>query len=152
MRRKDKEITDIKSIEGIINKAKVCRLALTIDDTPYIVPVCFGYRSETIYFHSAKEGKKVDIIKKNNRVCFEFDIAHELVKSEKACNWGMKFKSVIGFGKAFFVENIEEKQEALGIIVQNYTDKTFLFPEESLKSILVVKIDIEQIAGKKSGY
>jgi len=152
MRRKDKEITDIKSIEEIINKATVCRLALTLDDTPYIVPVCFGYSAETIYFHSAKEGKKVDIIKKNNRVCFECDIDHELVESEKACNWGMKFKSVIGFGKASFVENIEEKQEALGIIMQNYTDKTFLFPEETLNSTLVVKIDIEQIAGKTSGY
>jgi len=118
MLRKDKEITDIMSIEEIINKAKVCRLALSLDDTPYVVPVCFGYSAETIYFHSAKEGKKVDIIKKNKRVCFEFDIDHELVESEKACNWGMNFRSVIGFGKASFIENIEEKQEALGIIMQ----------------------------------
>jgi len=89
---------------------------------------------------------------KNNRVCFEFDIDHELVESEKACNWGMKFRSVIGFGKASFIENIDEKQEALGIIMQNYTDKAFLFPEGNLNGTLVVKIDIEQIAGKKSGY
>jgi nitroimidazol reductase NimA-like FMN-containing flavoprotein (pyridoxamine 5'-phosphate oxidase superfamily) len=152
MRRKDKEITDLKGIEAIINKAKVCRLALTLDDTPYIVPVCFGYSAERIYFHSAKEGEKVDIIKKNHRVCFEFDIDHELVESEKACNWGIKFRSVIGFGKASFVDNIEEKQEALGIIMQNYTDKKFLFPEEKLNRTLVVRIDIEQITGKKSGY
>ena len=87
MHRKDKEITDIKSIEKIIKKAKVCRLALSLNDTPYIVPICFGYRAETIYFHSAKKGKKIDIIKKNNKVCFEFDIDHELVKSENACKW-----------------------------------------------------------------
>ena len=68
MRRKDKEITDIKSIEKIIHKAKVCRLALSLDDTPYVVPVCFGYSAETIYFHSAKEGKKIDIIKKNKQL------------------------------------------------------------------------------------
>ena len=68
MRRKDKEITDIESIEKIIHKAKVCRLALSLDDTPYVVPVCFGYSAETIYFHSAKEGKKIDIIKKNKQL------------------------------------------------------------------------------------
>jgi len=152
MRRKDKEITDIKSIEEIISKAKVCRVALSFDDAPYVVPVCFGYRAETIYFHSAREGKKIDIITKNNSVCFEFDIDHELVESEKACNWGMKFRSVIGFGKASFIENREEKQEALDMIMQHYTDKTFLFPEENVNSIVVVKIDIEQISGKKSGY
>jgi hypothetical protein len=152
MRRKEKEITDIRSIEEIINKAKVCRLGLTLHDTPYIVPVCFGYSAETIYFHSARKGEKIDIIKKNNRVCFEFDIDHELVESEEACSWGMKFRSVIGFGKASFVENIEEKQETLNIIMQNYTDNTSLFPEENLNSTLVVKIDIEQMAGKTSGY
>ena len=59
MRRKEKEITDIKSIEEIINKAKVCRLALSLDDTPYVVPVCFGYNGETIYIHSAKEGQNI---------------------------------------------------------------------------------------------
>ena len=152
MRRKEKEITDIKSIEKIIHKAKICRLALSLDDTPYIVPICFGYSAKTIYFHSAKEGKKIEIIKKNNKVCFEFDIDHELVESEKACNWEMKFRSVIGFGKASFIENIEEKQAALSILMQNYSDKTILFPEENLKSTLLVKIKIEQISGKESGY
>ena len=152
MRRKEKEITDTKSIEEIINKAKVCHLALSLDDAPYVVPVCFGYSTKTIFFHSAKEGKKIDILKKNNKVCFEFDIDHELVESEKACNWSMKFKSVIGFGKASFIENIQEKQEALSTIMQNYTRKTFLFSERSLSSTLVVRIDIEQMEGKKSGY
>ena len=68
MRRKDKEITDIKSIEKIIQKSKVCRLGLSLNDTPYIVPVCFGYRAKTLYFHSAQEGKKIDIIKKNKKL------------------------------------------------------------------------------------
>ena len=152
MRRKEKEITDIKSIEKIIKKAKVCRLALSLNDTPYIVPVCFGYSAKTIYFHSAREGKKIDIIKKNNKVCFEFDINHELVESEKACKWGMKFRSVIGYGKASFLENIEEKQAAFDILMQNYTNKTFLFPEENLNNTLLIKIAIEQITGKESGY
>ncbi len=43
MRRKDKEIKDIGEIEFIINKSKVCRIALSDNDSPYIVPVCFGY-------------------------------------------------------------------------------------------------------------
>jgi len=150
MHRKDKEITDIKSIEKIIHKANVCHLALSLDDTPYVVPICFGYSAETIYFHSAKEGKKIDIIKKNNKVCFEFDVDHELVESENACNWEMKFRSVIGFGRASIIKNIEEKKAALSILMRNYSDKTFLFLEENLKNTLLVKIEIEQITGKES--
>ena len=152
MRRKDKEITDIKEIEEIISKSTVCHLALSLDNTPYVVPLSFGYKDKIIYFHSAKQGKKVDILKANNKVCFEFDIDHELVESEKACSWSMKFRSVIGFGKAYFIENMEEKQKALDIIMQNYSDKTFLFEEKRINSILVGKIDIKEITGKKSGY
>ncbi len=152
MRRKEKEITDIKSIEEIIDKANVCRLAMSIDDYPYVVPVNFGYQDKIIYFHSAKEGKKVDILKQNNKVCFEFDIDHELVESEKGCNWGMKFRSVIGFGKTSFIEKTEKKQKALKIIMQQYTAKQFDFPTKQLNNTLVWKIVIEQITGKKSGY
>ena len=152
MRRKEKEITDIKDIEEIILKAKVCHLGLSLDDTPYVVPLSFGYKDKTIYFHSAKQGKKTDILKQNNKVCFEFDIDHELVKAEKGCNWGMKFRSVIGFGKAYFIEDMEEKQKALDIIMQNYSDQTFEFLEKRLNNTLVGKIEIDQITGKKSGY
>ena len=152
MRRKDKEITEIKDIEEIIKRARVFRLAMTLDDNPYIVPLCFGYRDKTIYFHSAREGKKIDIIKKNNNVCFEFDIDYELIESENSCKWGMRYRSVIGFGKVAIIENMEEKQAALGIIMQNYTDKVFLFPEKMVEATFVAKIDIEQISGKNSGY
>ncbi len=152
MRKKEKEITNIKSIEEIITRSKVCCLGLSLNDIPYVVPLSFGYKDKTIYFHSAKQGKKIEILKKNNIVCFEFDIDHELVEAEKGCNWSMKFRSVIGFGKAYFIENMEEKQKALDIIMQNYTDKTFEFPEKRLNNTLVGKIEIDQISGKKSGY
>ena len=152
MRRKEKEITDLKSIEEIITRSKVCCLGLSLNDIPYVVPLSFGYKDKTIYFHSAKQGKKIEILKKNNIVCFEFDIDHELVEAEKGCNWGTKFRSVIGFGKAYFIENMEEKQKALDIIMQNYTEKTFEFPEKRLNNTLVGKIEIDQISGKKSGY
>ena len=152
MLRKEKEITDIKGIEEIINRAKVFRLALALDDTPYVVPLCFGYRAKTIYFHSDREGKKIDILKENNKVCFEFDIDYELIESENSCKWGMKYRSVIGFGKVAVIEDMEEKQAALSIIMQNYTDKTFLFPEKMVQATFIAKIEIEKISGKASGY
>ena len=73
MRRKDKEITDIKEIEEIIKKADCCRIALVDNDEPYIVPVNFGYERNTLYFHGALEGRKAEIIRKNNNICFELN-------------------------------------------------------------------------------
>ena len=151
MRRKDKEIIDIKEIEEIIMNAKVCHLGLSIDNIPYVVPLSFGYENKTIYLHSAKQGKKIDILKQNNKVCFEFNIDNEIKESDKGCKWGVNFRSVIGFGKAYFIENIEEKQKALNTIIKNYTDKIFELPEKNVSNTLLVKITIEQITGKQSG-
>ena len=71
MRRKDKEIKDKEVIESIIKRATVCRIALSENNVPYIVPLSFGYKDNCLYFHSAPEGRKIDIIKQNNNVCFE---------------------------------------------------------------------------------
>jgi uncharacterized protein len=73
-----------------------------------------------LYFHSAKEGKKIDIIRKNNQVCFEMDVEGEIVKGQKACFWGMKYVSVIGFGQAFFIEDNIGKRKALDILMKKY--------------------------------
>jgi len=150
LRRSEKEISDESAMEAIINASLVCRLALSDENQPYIVPLSFGYQEKTLYFHSAREGKKIDIIKRNNRVCFEFDLNTQIIEAEKACKWGMKYQSVIGFGKAVFVENIEEKKKALTIIMNHYSAQKFQFPDKATEKIAVIKIEIDKMTGKHS--
>ncbi|MDT8301144.1 MAG: pyridoxamine 5'-phosphate oxidase family protein [Sedimentisphaerales bacterium] len=152
MRQKDQEINDIASIEDIIHKGQVCRLALSENERPYIVPLCFGYKDNNIFFHTAREGKKLDILRKNNNVCFEIDIDQELVKGKKACNCTMKYRSVIGFGKAELIDDIESKRKAFNIIMQNYLEGFFKYPEESIKNTVIIRVEIENMTGKKLGY
>jgi nitroimidazol reductase NimA-like FMN-containing flavoprotein (pyridoxamine 5'-phosphate oxidase superfamily) len=150
MRKKEKEITEASAIEAIIKKSLVCRLALSDDNFPYIVPLCFGYRDRVLYFHGSLKGKKIDIIKKNQNICFEFDINTEIVKAEDACHWSMKYRSVIGFGKAQLLEDIEEKRKALNIIMSQYSNGTFEFNDAILKKSGVIKVEIENMKGKQS--
>ena len=152
MRRKDKEINDIGTIEDIIRKAKVCRLALSENGWPYIVPLCFGYQDNMLFFHTGPEGKKIDMLRKNNNVCFEIDIDHELITSKEACKWSMKYQSIIGFGRAELIEDIGSKRTALDIIMQHYSDGPFEYPAETIKKTIIIKIHIESMTGKKSGY
>ena len=153
MRRQDKEITDIKAIENIIERSLVCRLALSDNGQPYIVPLSFGYQDKTLYFHVAREGRKLDILRNNNNVCFEFDIDQKIVGGKKACNWSMKYRSVIGFGKAKVLDDFELKKTALDCIMKHYADEgPFEFPVESLQRTVIIKVDIEQMSGKVSGY
>jgi len=83
MRRKDKEISAIEEKLEIIAKCKFCRLGLSENNYPYVVPLNYGFSYEneklTLFFHGAMEGKKIDIIKNNNKACFEIDCDTKLV-------------------------------------------------------------------------
>ena len=150
MRRKEQEITDRSEIDEIISKSRVFRLAMVDGDKPYIVPLCLGYDGKSIYFHCAREGKKTDILKKNDNVCFEFEEVGPLEESDKPCNWGIKYRSVIGSGKAVFLSDVEEKKSGLDLIMKQYTDKPFQLNDRMVAAVTVVRIDIEEIAGKRS--
>ena len=151
MRKKDKEITEESAIEDVIRKSLVCRLGLVDGDRPYIIPLCFGYRDKTLYFHSASQGKKIDITKSNQNVCFEFDINTEIVNAKEACDWGMKYQSVIGFGKAVIIQDADEKRRALNVIINQYSHGQFQFPEKALNMTTIIKVEIESMTGKQSG-
>ncbi|MBC8392589.1 MAG: pyridoxamine 5'-phosphate oxidase family protein [Deltaproteobacteria bacterium] len=150
MRRKDKEIADRAEMESIIRESTICRLALADNEQPYIVPLSFGYKDNALYFHSAAEGKKIDILRKNKNVCFEFDVGSEIKTGKTACEWGMKYRSVIGFGNASFLEDPDSKQAALDIIMHQYSDETFAYSEKILKKTLVIKVEITHMTGKQS--
>jgi nitroimidazol reductase NimA-like FMN-containing flavoprotein (pyridoxamine 5'-phosphate oxidase superfamily) len=153
MRRTDREITDILEIEDIIKKADVCRISLAVDNYPYIVTMNFGYSgsvSREIYFHCAGEGKKLDMIDKNNFVCFEFDTDHKLYGGKKGCDWGMKFRSVIGYGNIEIITDQPGKIQAFEIIMDHYAPgKEFVFDNDSVTEAKILKLTITEMTGKK---
>jgi len=151
-RRIEREIKDKSEIESIITRATVARIGLCRQGIPYVVPVNFGYQDGRLYFHSATQGKKIDIIRQNNQVCFEMDIDQELVKSENPCKCGMKYRSVIGFGRASFIDDFTGKRKALNIITGHYLDDFREFDREQIENTAVIKIEIESMSGKKSRY
>jgi uncharacterized protein len=149
MRRKDREITDPAEIGEIIREAQVCRIALTDGCGPYIVPMSFGYEDGTIYLHSATEGKKITMIRSNPRCCFEVDQCDGIVKGKIACSWGMRYRSVIGFGRATILSDPGEKKHGLNCIMRQYQGDTHEFSDEDIRNVAVIRIAIESMTGKK---
>ncbi len=150
MRRSEKKVTSRDDIDRIIGRAQVCRLAMVDGDVPYIVPLNFGYSGDTLYFHSAREGRKIDVLARGGKVCFEIDGGHELVTSSEPCNWSMRFESVIGYGAVSFIDQPEQKLQALECIMAQYSPEPFSFPEESVARIAVFALQIESMTAKRS--
>jgi uncharacterized protein len=154
MNRKEREITDRALIDDIIRRGQVCRLAMCRASEPYVVPLSYGYAGNGLYFHPAREGRKLEFLRANPRVCFEIDIDHELKRADQACGWGMKYRSVIGYGNAVFVAAPAEKRKALDVLMRHYAGEgqTFSYPDASVDSVTVVRVDIECVTGKQCGY
>jgi len=156
MRRKNREIKDSKEIDEIIEKADVCRVALSDNNIPYIVTMNFGYKKgekPVLFFHCASKGKKSDIIKRNSIACFQMSIEHELVETNVRCNCGMLYRSVVGMGKVSFITETEDKIEALNLLMKHFTGQDqHHFKEPYINETTVLRLDIHEITGKKSEY
>ncbi len=152
MRRKDKEISDIAEIHDILKNAMVCRIAMIDDGCPYLVPMCFAYHDNAIYLHSALKGKKIEALTRNPEVCFEVDALFETIESEAPCDWSMRYQSIIGFGRAAFIKMPEEKRNALDIIFHRYADNHGTFSDDKVRATAIIRIDIQRMTGKASGF
>jgi len=152
MRRKDKEITDKNIIREIMAHSAICRIGITNGEIPYIVPLNYGYSGNALYFHSAPAGKKIELLKINNRVCFEIEYSHEIIRHELACNWTSKYRSVIGYGTIEIITDPEKKKRGLDIIMAHYgrSDK-LIYNEASIERMVILKLKIDEISGKQSG-
>ena len=158
MRRKDKEISGRARLEQILARARVCRLALTADGpqgpVPYVVPVFFACRDGRLYIHSAQEGRKLDLLAHNPRVCVEVDELRAILPAEKPCAFSSLFRSVIAFGTAVQLQEPRAKRQALDLLMAKYagrpTGPGFEFSEATLEHTVVLEITIEEITGKQS--
>lgn len=149
MRRKDRLIDDLKEIEEIIGQGRVCHLTLHDLPAPYVVPLSFGYEERILYFHAARDGHKIDLIHQNPQAGFAISIdLGDVDGGEKGCDWSVRYKSVAGYGKVSVVESAEEKRAAFDIIMAQYADGAFSYPDAMVQRTLVFKLDVESMSGK----
>jgi hypothetical protein len=152
MRRNDKEITDRKIIDDLLAAARICRIAMVDSGEPYVIPVNYGYRDNVLYVHSAPAGRKMDILRRNNRVCFEIESPATIVRHPEPCHWGARARSLIGYGRIEIITDREQKRRGLDIIMAHNggTDPN-VYDEKQLDVVVILKLTIESVACKQLG-
>lgn len=156
MRRKNREVTDINEIKAIVDKLSVARLGMNDEGKVYIVPMNFGYewregRKLALYFHCAKVGRKIDILKKNNAVCLEMDGSHGLMEGDKACDYSYYFASLIGNGTVEFVEDTQEKIHGLSLIMKHMAGmEDANFEEKWVNAVCIFKVELTEYRVKQN--
>lgn len=155
MRRKEREIKDTSELVKILSKNCVGTLSVSGGEYPYAVPLNFGFSENDgefkVYFHCASEGKKIELIKKNPKVCFEVHTMERITgEGESACVYSCAYESVIGFGCARELTSHDEKKEALIKIMENCTGREFGFNENQTRGVTVFEIAFSEVTGKRS--
>ncbi len=151
MRKLNQEITDKHIIEQILQKAKICRVAMNGGNFPYLLPFNYGYSMNQIFIHSASKGKKIELLSLNPQVSFEIEDNIHIIDNEDPCKWSTAYRSIIGQGKVQIITDFEQKQEALKVIMKQHgADDDMLFNENQVKSLVILKINIITLSGKQS--
>jgi len=152
LRRTDKEIEDTLTLKKILKSTQYVTIAMSLNDQPYLVSLSHGYDEERncIYFHCAKEGKKLDYLRGNNKVWGQALLDHGY--SEGNCTH--LYASVHFSGKITFLQNLEEKHRAITCMMRRLdSDPESLIAQlnpERLNKTAIGRIDIEYMSGKKS--
>ena len=151
MRKARQEIKDKHTLEEILSVAILCRVAMIDGDLPYIIPFNFGYSKGALYIHSAPEGKKIDLLRKDSRVCFEVEDSMEITKGDRACDWTTPYRSVVGYGNVEILSDEASKQQGLEVIMaQHGAPELIDFNQKNLDRMVILKLTISSITGKHS--
>lgn len=156
MRRTDREVKETDSMFDIVDRCNTVHLGMVEDGKPYVVALNFGYDREgddlILYLHSALEGRKISILRKNPEVFFQMDCVNEFIKgsAERPCSYCWRYDSVTGSGRVEFVEDEQEKSRALNRLIQHVgkTDEVFSFPPSSFVRTCVMRIRSSNFSGK----
>ena len=150
MRRKEKAVTALPEIEAILKAGKVCQLAFVDEPVPYIVNLNYGYSDGALYFHSAPEGRKMELIGGNPQAAFNVVLDLGIIEGEEACNWSCRYRSVVGHGRIRMLFDREEKCRGLDIIMSQYGAETFDYADTALKATAVYRLEIIAMTAKQS--
>ena len=152
MTKRERQVTDEGQIRQILDNGKVLHLGLAVDNEPYVVPMNYGYAFEgeklVIYLHSAVRGKKLDMVKANPRVFFEIDCDIQPFEGKLPCQYGVSYSSVMGRGIARIVDDVEQKKQAMTILMKTQTGKDFLFDDKLVGIVTVIRVDVETYTAK----
>lgn len=153
MRRKDREVQGAGEVFDILIRCDTVRIGVNGREHPYVVPVSFGAEmvgeKPVVYFHCARQGMKLDLIRQDARVCVEGDIFLGVETTERGIT--TRYESIVGFGECRFVAEEDEVAHGLRLLCEHYGFDSYPIDRcRGLEYLLVGKIVLDEVSGKRN--
>lgn len=150
MRKSEREIKDFSDILELLGRCDTIRLAMNDNEYPYVVPLSFGYEvvegQIVLYVHGAQDGKKHDLLAKNNRVCVEADLCHGFAETEHGITTA--YESIIGYGRAEKASG-QQAVHGLDLLLSHCNFGGYPYDHAVASMLTVYKITLSSVTGKR---
>ena len=107
---------DHESVHGVLDAGLVCQVAFSQGDQPFIVPMIYGRRGQTLYLHGARKARVIRLLAANPKVCVHVTLLDGIVLARSTFSSSMNYRSASVFGSAELVDDPAEKEAALRVI------------------------------------
>jgi nitroimidazol reductase NimA-like FMN-containing flavoprotein (pyridoxamine 5'-phosphate oxidase superfamily) len=139
-----------QEMEEILQEETIGYLGLSVDKSPYVVPLNYGYDNGKILFHCGLTGKKLDYLRSNPRVCFTVGRqSGEVRRHADVDPCHVDSESVICYGTARIIEDIEERQRVLNTFSRTFQPDAEEITLEAASKCCAVEITIGEMTGRK---
>ncbi|WP_207952311.1 pyridoxamine 5'-phosphate oxidase family protein [Paenibacillus turpanensis] len=128
MRKMTRECTDRELIERFLQDAKTGFLGLADEGVPYVIPLNYVWMDNSIYFHGADEGRKIQMMRRNPRACFTVSEEYGTIADPVPAETDTAYMSVILFGRAEAVTDLEEATRAMQQLLEKYVPGYYNHP------------------------
>lgn len=147
MRREKQQLSRALCV-SILECATSGVLALASDEYPYAVPLSFVYHEDTLYFHIAKSGQKLDMLRKNDKGSFCI-IDQDEIHPEALTTY---FRSVIVFGSISIIQDLRKKRWAIDLLAKKYSPSNEEGRQkeinQQIQNMEMLEFTIEKMSGK----
>jgi len=146
-------IKDKSKIEDAIRKCKICHVAMSLDNMPYVLPMNFALNGNAVILHSAQSGRMWDTLTQNPKVCINWTYGDELAWQDVrvGCSYRFKSVSVVAEGTVEFIDSYSEKDNCLKLLMGQYSDRQFKFNPPAVKNVGIMKVHIDNISAREFG-
>lgn len=164
MRLIKRQVTDTDAIKDIVDSAQVLHVGAMDGDGMFVVPVNYGYRWHkeqdgteglSLYLHSTREGRKAEAFfaggKDGVRVAIELEEDRGNITGTFACAYSRSYRSIMGSGIVFSVDDPAEKEQALRLIMAHAAPDmpSPVFMPDALARVAIFRIDVDTLSAKE---
>ncbi|MDT5124132.1 MAG: uncharacterized protein QOC96_3614 [Acidobacteriota bacterium] len=139
-------------VNAILDEGFICHVGFIVDNRPFVIPTGYGRAGDNLYIHGSAASRMLKTLREGIEVCVTVTLIDALVLARSAFHHSMNYRSVVIFGRAQVVEDVDEKMKALHVftdhIMRGRWEESRQPNEKELRATMVLSLPLAEASAK----